>query len=48
MFGVRQKLHGIHDFLVNDLIATIITLSSLNLPINALVSSAVITLMIVH
>jgi len=48
MFGVSQKLHDIHDFIFNGLIATTITLSSLNPLINALVSSAVITLMIAH
>jgi len=48
MFRVSQKLYDPHNIIFDDLIATTITLSSLNLLINALVSSAVITLTIAH
>ena len=45
---VSQKLYDPYNVVFDDLIATTITLSSLNLLINALVSSAVITLTIAH
>ena len=49
MFRVSQKLYDPHSVIFDDLIlATTIMLSSLNLLINALVSSAVITLTIAH
>ena len=45
---VSQKLYDPYNVVFDDLIATTITLSSLNLLINALVSSAVIALTTAH